>query len=244
MIRMKWIAFLVVLFAGWAPSGQAKERAQAQLTFSAAMDSLQRRFEAIRDYQVDVHAVVNVEGIRVPPMDATVFFKQPDHIHVEARGFAMLPRHAVAFSPALLRRMLEKGRILSQSWKGPHRFEAKVAVREPRTMQEAVFTLEIDTQRWLLVRVRIESERFGWMEVRNEFGKVAGKYLLPVKSRVLLNLNRDVLPRFGGPHSRELRSLRDNMLGQFGGKGVVYLTFLHYRVNEGLPDSVFGNRTK
>ena len=59
-------------------------------------------FNKVNDYQVDVNIKVDVEFIKVPETKAKIYFKQPDKVHLESEGFAMLPKNGMEFSPSSL----------------------------------------------------------------------------------------------------------------------------------------------
>ena len=43
-----------------------------------------------------------MEFLKVPDSEAKLYFKQPDKIHIESEGFAMLPKEGINFSPISL----------------------------------------------------------------------------------------------------------------------------------------------
>ena len=83
---------LVVIQHGFAQSKNPDE----------IINSVIANFNKVNDYQVDVNIKVDVEFIKVPETKAKIYFKQPDKVHLEAEGFAMLPRNGMEFSPSSL----------------------------------------------------------------------------------------------------------------------------------------------
>ena len=61
-----------------------------------------KNFNNVKDYQVEVNIKVDVEFLKVPETKAKIYFKQPDKVHLEAEGFAMLPKNGIEFSPSSL----------------------------------------------------------------------------------------------------------------------------------------------
>lgn len=61
-----------------------------------------KNFDRVQDYVVDVNIKVDVQGVKVPETKAKIYFKQPDKIHLESEGFAMLPKDGMLFSPSSL----------------------------------------------------------------------------------------------------------------------------------------------
>lgn len=59
-------------------------------------------FNRVKDYVVDVNIKIDVEFLKVPETKAKIYFKQPDKVHLDAEGFAMLPKNGMEFSPSSL----------------------------------------------------------------------------------------------------------------------------------------------
>ena len=74
------------LVHGGEPSGEAILR------------NVQSRIAEVRDYTVHLDVVADIERLNVPEMHVTMYFKQPDKVHLDAEGFAMLPREGLALN--------------------------------------------------------------------------------------------------------------------------------------------------
>jgi hypothetical protein len=59
----------------------------------------QAEFEKIDDYQVDVRIKVDVDFLKMPEREATIYYKKPDKFHIDSENFAMLPKSGLNFSP-------------------------------------------------------------------------------------------------------------------------------------------------
>ena len=56
---------------------------------------------AVKDYTVMLDIVADVERLKVPPMKAKMYFKYPDKVHFDSKGFALLPREGLALNPGV-----------------------------------------------------------------------------------------------------------------------------------------------
>ena len=211
-------------------------------SFAAILDSMEARFQRIQDYQTTMDVVIDVKGIHIPPMSALVYFKQPDKLYFEARGFALLPRNAVMMTPALLRKMAQQVEVRAkeQMEKRPA-YHLIFKPEEKDKNIEVVVDIWIDSERWVVLKVRTESNRFGWMEVVNQYDVVDQQYWLPKQSRVQMEIQKEILQRashqeFGLQDSKALKS---NFLDELFGTGQMYITFRNYKVNKGLADELF-----
>ena len=63
------------------------------------LDDVKKEFEKIEDYQVDVKIKVDVEFLKMPEREATIFYKKPDKFHIDSENFALLPKSGLNSSP-------------------------------------------------------------------------------------------------------------------------------------------------
>ena len=63
------------------------------------LDAVKEKFNKVKDYQADVIGKLDISFAKVPDTKATVYFKQPDKVKIDSKGFAMLPKQSVNFSP-------------------------------------------------------------------------------------------------------------------------------------------------
>ena len=63
------------------------------------LEKVKLEFERVEDYQVDVKIKVDVDFLKMPDREATIYYKKPDKIHIDSENFAMLPKSGLNFSP-------------------------------------------------------------------------------------------------------------------------------------------------
>jgi outer membrane lipoprotein-sorting protein len=66
------------------------------------LHNVKSQFDLVEDYTATLKVTVDMERMQIPEMFATIYFKQPDKFHIEAKNFAMVPREIVALNPAQL----------------------------------------------------------------------------------------------------------------------------------------------
>ena len=66
------------------------------------LERVKEKFKKIENYKADITVKVDIPFIKMPERNATLYFKQPDKIHIESDGFAMLPKEGINFSPISL----------------------------------------------------------------------------------------------------------------------------------------------
>mgnify|MGYP001335759567 CR=1 FL=1 len=70
-------------------------------------DNVISQFAQINDYQVDITISVKMTGFRMPKKKIRMYYKKPDKIKVETRGFAILPKIGVGGNPSVFLDMLK-----------------------------------------------------------------------------------------------------------------------------------------
>ncbi|GIQ98467.1 MAG: hypothetical protein CM15mP4_3040 [Candidatus Neomarinimicrobiota bacterium] len=58
-----------------------------------------KQYKKVFDFQVEMQININVPGFRMPKKKFKVFFKQPDKIKFNTKGFGVLPKTGLFTSP-------------------------------------------------------------------------------------------------------------------------------------------------
>lgn len=202
------------------------------------LDNLKQNFKKVEDYKVDVGIKVDVNFLKVPDMHATVYFKKPDKIHIESKNFALLPRQGFNFSPESFLEgkytaIFDKDTTLSG-------YPAAVIKIIPLNDNSSVVltTLWIDLKNDVIRHIQSTTKTAGTFSLSFEY---PDKIIYPLPEKMTFTFNADKL-KFRGRRNHEQGQNGDSGTGKFDSNestGSVYVTYTNYRVNEGIPDSVF-----
>jgi hypothetical protein len=191
---------------------------------------------------------MNVKGIHIPPMLVTIFYKKPDKIHFESRGFAVFPRNTVMFSPVQFRELAVEGKVLAIEQldvNNTYHLVIFPSVEDKNIMIQ--LDLWVDIQTWTIRKLKTVSNRFGWIEVENQYHWIDNKYWLPKQSRITMKINKDALTKYRTqiPMDTDSRIEKSSsILDDFIGTGQMYISFRNYKINRGLSDELFENKKK
>ncbi len=206
-------------------------QAQEQADPAMLIDRVQKQFDRVNDYRADLRAEVDMKGLSVPEMKATVFYKKPDRMHVESEGFAMLPRDAVAFRPTMFEKdqydMVIQGK---ETIRGHECVKVRLFARSDTIRLQRVM-LYVDPARDLILRADIDPERGSSAQVTMTYTQVNGTYWLPAR----IEVEMDAPMRFRRPGMN--RQTGDTAEKEKPARIVV--RYSNYSVNRGIPDSVF-----
>ncbi|MAT40213.1 MAG: hypothetical protein CL946_11485 [Ectothiorhodospiraceae bacterium] len=226
---MKKLRYLLCLTLALAFTATAQPRAQE------VMKNVRAQFDRVKDYTVDIRAKVDIPRVQVPAMEAKLYFKQPDKVHLKADGFAMIPKDAVSFNPHVFEDerydMVVQG---TESIGGKGCYKVKLLARSD-TLRVQRAMVYVDSTDWLILRLESDPNQ-GRSAVANiTYALIENKYFLPSKAEV----NMDAPPM----RLRPGQSIKKDEQEE-GQQASASIEYSNYKVNTGLSDSLFEEESK
>lgn len=198
-------------------------------------------FNKVKDYQVDVNIKVDVEFLKVPDSKAKIYFKQPDKVHLESEGFALLPKDGLDFSPSVLAKknytaIYEQDVILD----GVNTSIVKII---PTGDQGNVIlsTLWIDQKKQIIRKVESTTKTNGTFTINFSYDENL-KYPLPAKIVFSFNLDQMNIPKVFNDDPDSDQPKKKNKRLNSTTKGKVIISYSNYVINKGVSDSIFENK--
>lgn len=202
------------------------------------LENVVDNFSKVQDYSVDVNIKIDVEFIKVPETKAKIFFKQPDKIHLESDGFAMLPKNGMEFSPTALitkehTAIYEKDVILN----GVNTSLIKVI---PLGDQGDVIlsTLWVDQVMNVIRKVESTTKTNGTFTIDFSYAKDL-KYPLPSEIIFSFNVDKMNIPATISGETAPENPKKKKGRSDGVTKGKVIVKYNNYEVNKGIADSIF-----
>lgn len=210
------------------------------------IDAVHQKYNKINDYQAEVTIKLNMSAIKVPEMKAKVFFKKPDKLKIESDGFAMLPKQGLKFSPS----DFLKGDYTSLYIRSEKIDNRKVDVIKTIPTSDSsdvvLSTLWIDSEGLVIKKVETTGKKGGTTQIQLSYDSY--EFGLPSKVNISFDMG-DVktpenFPAKSDPddHSGQERK-RSGMRG-VSLNGSVTMTYMNYKINKGIPDSIFDKKEK
>lgn len=187
-----------------------------------AMEMVQRALaqtQGVADYTANVTVTVNAPNLQIPQRTVKVYYKRPDKVHVESEGIAVLPRDALLMGN--LASHLGEHTVASFNGSGTLGGRPVQCVKlAPRQAGPGTGRLLawIDSERYLLLKSEVWRGGAKMLTVSFTHTRVAGRYWMPA--------------------SIVTEVAAGAMSGNDEG-GRMELRFSNYRINTGLPDSIF-----
>lgn len=208
------------------------------------LKNMERTFAPIQDFSVTVIGDVNMESIRVPRTTATMYFKRPDKVHFVSPTFSIIPREGMSPNPEHLRSEYDATMVGREDLGGRSVLKLQLAARNPKVRLRQVF-IWVDPSGWTLVKLASMPYEGRTISLEFETGLVDGKYWLPSSLTALFgSVGEKAEPLFKVPEGAPNPAPQFEELQRSFRSGVVTFTYRDYRVNTGLPDSLFESRDK
>jgi hypothetical protein len=230
------------------------------LSIEKISDNVISQFDKIEDYQVDLKISVKMTGFRMPNKKIRLYYKRPDKMKIETRGFAILPKTGVDGNPNEFLDMLKQVTSIKRTIHNNRpffRIKGKVnqdSLKIPITVKKNEIpniTMEVlvDAKEWVITEVGVFLDLENVFSFNTNYIEV-NKVMVPERS--VFNIGIKGISRwstqnpfdFGGPGSDRQDFERiaknagyDPLKDEFVGEMI--LTFSNYTVNKGIDDSLF-----
>ncbi|MBN1397109.1 MAG: outer membrane lipoprotein-sorting protein [Bacteroidetes bacterium] len=232
----KIIAALLFLIPFPANPASAKKPvmiSEADSLLSKAVEA----FGDVSDFTVTIDAEVNMEQVQVPNMHATMYFKKPDKIHFDSKGFLFVPRDGIILNPAVLSDRYNASLVQSEMAQGRMVYKLQLAAKETKTKLRQMYVW-LESVNWTILKIETIPYEGRTLTMDFSYELVQEKFWLP--SKIVFTL--------GSTGEREKSSeILDSQQGnQFGNtrrsmpwNGSVTIAYSDYKVNTGIDDSLF-----
>jgi len=207
------------------------------------LNSVVTNFNKVNDYQVDVNIKVDVEFIKVPETKAKIYFKQPNKVHLEAEGFAMLPKNGMEFSPSSL--IKKDYTAIYEQDVDLNGFKTSLVKVIPLGDQGDVIlsTFWIDQKKQVIRKVESTTKTNGTFSIDFSYDD---KIQYPLPSKIVFSFNMDKMniPATISGETNNEKTDKKNKNSDSRTKGKVIVNYSNYLVNKGVPDSIFEEKNK
>jgi outer membrane lipoprotein-sorting protein len=222
---------IILLFVGFGLSTAQKKDPEKIL------EEVKKNFSKVEDYVVDVNIKVDVDFLKVPETNAIIYFKQPGKMHLESGGFALLPKEGMDFSPVGL--LEDEYTAIYERIDTLEGFRTDVIKVIPLTEQSDVVltTLWVDESKQIIRRVESTPKIGGTFSIELKYNESKTDYPLPSGMIFTFNVDRMNLPKGMAGEMNQNKDTNEKKSKTTTGR--VFITYKNYKVNKGIPDSVF-----
>jgi outer membrane lipoprotein-sorting protein len=228
--NIKLVILILILLAGFA--------ARTQITPGKQLRAVYQKLMKVKDYTVDANIKADIPLIRILPVNATIYFKQPDKFKVESKGIAIMPRQG--FSD--LSRIIKDTNSYTAVYTGNEtvsNLPATIISLIPSidTGDLILAKLWIDDSRNLVLKSQLTTRSTGTMLIEYFYGTQAAMGL-PDKMIFTVDVKKFKVPKaIATDIQNEDKTKKDKE--KESKKGTVVINLKNYRINQGLKDAFF-----
>lgn len=211
---------------------------RAQNTPDQQLRHVYQKLMKVKDYTVDADVRADIPLIRILPVNATIYFKQPDKFKVESKSIAIMPRQG--FSD--LSRIIKDTNSYTAVYTGMEfigKVQAKIISLIPSidTGDLILAKFWIDETQSLVLKSQLTTRSSGTLLIEY-FYQTQSLFGLPDKMIFTIDVKKFKVPKAIAtdiqngdktPKGKEKESK----------KGTVVITLKNYRINKGLKDAFF-----
>jgi hypothetical protein len=200
------------------------------------LENVEQALAGVEDYTATLDIIADIERISVPPMKVTMYFKQPDKVHFESDGFALIPREGLAMSAGTLRANFSVDRVDWDTVHAERAYRLTLLPRSERTRARRVQLL-VHPEHWTAERIVTNTVDGRSIAATFRYTQVEDFWLPSHLDVTLTPAEHDSsqLPPWeaqDGTPSRRRSPL----------KGTLEIRYSNYKVNTGLSDELFHPR--
>ena len=205
------------------------------------LNEVKKNFDKIKDYSVDVEIKVDVSFLKVPDTKAKIYFKSPDKVKVESKQFALLPKGALHISPT----SLLKGNYTALFDRFENYEGSKTAVIKTIPIGDSseviLTTFWVDLSDYIIKKVEISTKVNGTFTLELKYDSGTKFKQLPSSLVFSFDVSKLNIPkRFTTQNEEDNQDTTSSKPSI----GKVYINYSNYKVNQGLPDSLFEEKKK
>jgi outer membrane lipoprotein-sorting protein len=220
---MKKYLSIIVLVVIFCSIGTAQK-----ITAQKIMQNLKEQFDSIEDYTVTLDIEPHIERFNTKQLKLRLFYKQPNKVHIESKGFVMIPRQLFESNPAQLLSKFDPILVETKKESSKTIYLLRLISKPEKNRPTMENYVTIDGNRWVILKLQAIPAEGRSIEILFDYMTVDNKYLLPSSMTASFN--------FGSEEDSVAK-----MKGFKGmpTKGTVLIKYSNYAVNSGLSDSLF-----
>lgn len=227
------ISVALYTFSSFAQENKTSEAEQL-------VSALKKKLSAIKDFQVDLGITIELEYLNIPDAKAQYFYKAPNKSRVISEGFGLLPKQGIGLPTNDILNVAHTALISgSEEYEGKKLTKVKI-IPADEASEVILSTLWVEEKSLLIYKIST-STRKGTLDMVFNYATPEQKYGLPKSTIVQFVLPQFALPKsLTGDLQKNNRAQKD-MKKDVKGKAIV--TYSNYRINKGLRDEVFTEKT-
>jgi len=218
---------------------------------ASVLDSLEKNYNRIEDYYVRIEISIKTPILRMPRKRVDFWFKKPNLIKVETKGFAAIPKSGLISSPIDIFDNLSNISVIGAEYYNDKQVWILQGELIPdslifQNMNQAedsnklTMKMWVDINNWTLIKSETLMDTIKVMEISSIYKSIRNDIYLPketvIKFEYSGGLPSGVEKTIGAKH--QFDSSQKDLKGK-DLSGIMTLKFSDYKVNKGIDDAFF-----
>ena len=208
----------------------------AQNNANALISRVNKKFNSVKDYKAAAVIKTDIPFIKMLSVSADIYYKQPDKVHIDTKGIAILPKQTNGFMMDALKdsntfMAIDAGNTIVNN------IQVHIIKVLPTsdTSDLILGTFYIEDKTSLIHKAQITSKSRGTVDVMMKYGQYAN-YNLPDTIIFEMDVNKFKIPK---AVAADLENNSKKDTDKKPKKGKVTITYKNYSINKGISDAVF-----
>ena len=227
---MKVLVFLALLlaFAG----------TKAQQSPNQLLQKVHRKMMTVKDYTVDAGIKADIPLIKILPVKAVIYFKQPDKMKLESKSIAVMPRQGFSDVAKIIMDSTSYTSV-STGLETIGSVQAQIVTVIPSVESGDLVLAKfwIDASSALILKSQLTTRTNGTMMIEYFYG-IHASFGLPDKMIFTVDVRKFKIPKALATdlHNQSRAPVADDKKDK---KGQIVINLQNYKINGGLNDSIF-----
>jgi len=230
MCKTRYIVFSLLMILSF--------NASAQKTPNQLLRGVYQKMMKVKDYSVEADIRADIPLIKILPVNAVIYFRQPDKFKVESKGIAIMPKQGFSDVAKIIRDTTTYTAFFTGKEKVDNSLTQIISVIPLVDTGDLVLAkFWIDYARNLVLKSQLTTRSSGTMQIEY-FYSTQIAFGLPDKMIFTVDVKKFKIPKVmasdmnntsKAPKSDEKESK----------KGIILIDLKNYKINQGLKDSFF-----
>lgn len=202
---------------------------------TTSVNQVLARLNKLRDYQADARIKSDIPLIKILPVNAKVYFKQPDKFRMITKGIAILPKKGFMDLSALLRNKSQYN-ALSTGFENINGVKAESITLLPTddTGEIILAKIWIEPEYHLILKSQMTTRTNGTVVSAYQYGKDK-EFGLPAEMMITVDVKKFKIPKGMVVDINRTEIVPENKRKT----GQIQIFFSNYKVNLGVEDRIF-----
>jgi hypothetical protein len=218
---------LVLTITGWG---------SAQKTPNQILNGVYRKMMKAKDYSADAGIKTDIALIKIVPVSAKIYYKQPDKFKVESPGIAILPKQGFSDFGKIIRDSTTYTAVVTGSETiGGTKVKVLNVIPAVDSADLILAKLWIDDAKSLVMKSQLTTRSSGTMLIEYTYGTQQA-YGLPDHMVFTVDIKKFKIPKGVATDIGKSSAPKD---AKAPSKGQILIDLTNYKINKGVSDGVF-----